>query len=106
MTKPTIALLLLITALSPPGFGQFKNLRLDVAAEALAKEAEPSTPGQAYEPSVAINKKDPKNIVVSAYPNNIYYTGDGGITWKKTQVTYTAPCTQASLVTDDKDTFY
>jgi photosystem II stability/assembly factor-like uncharacterized protein len=96
MTKPTINLLFLITVLSMPALGQFKNLKLD----------EPATPGQAYEPSVAINKKDPKNIVVSAYPNNIYYTIDGGATWKKTQIAYSAPCAQASLATDDKDNFY
>ena len=99
MTKP-ITVLLFLTLLAGPALAQFKNLTLASAAGASANDA------PAYEPSVAINKKDPKNIVVSAYPNNIYYTADGGATWKKTTVPYSAPCAQASLATDDKDNFY
>lgn len=95
MTKLTTALLFL-ALLARPALGQFKNIRLD---EAVA-------PGQVYEPSVAINKKDPKNMVVSAYPGNIYHTADGGVTWKKTQIPFGGPCVQALLATDDKDDFY
>jgi hypothetical protein len=94
MTKPTNVLLFLLL-LAAPAVAQFKNQRLDDPAA-----------GQAYEPSVAINKKDPKNMVVSAYPGMIYYTADGGATWKKSQIPFSGPCAQGSLATDDKDTFY
>jgi hypothetical protein len=95
MTKLTNVLLFLLL-LTAPAVAQFKNQRLE----------EPVAPGQAYDPSVAINKKDPKNIVVSAYPGTISYTTDGGTTWKKSQVPFSGPSVQASLATDDKDTFY
>jgi hypothetical protein len=48
---------------------QFKNVVLDSE--------------QAYEPSIAINKDDQKNIIASASPDNIYYTVNGGTSWEK-----------------------
>lgn len=56
-----------------PASAQFRNMVLDSAA---------SGPGPC-EPSVAINPKDPKNIVVGAAINHVYYTVDEGASWSK-----------------------
>lgn len=51
---------------------QFKNNLLDAA--------------NAYEPSVAINRNNVQNIVVSSAPDNIYYSNNGGLSWEKTKL--------------------
>src|SRR5688572_29519553 len=56
---------------------QFKNIKLDE-----------STGKQAFEPSIAISKKDPNNIVATSAPNNIYYSSDGGLSWTKSRFDY------------------
>jgi hypothetical protein len=54
-------------------FGQFKNIKLDEQSE-----------GQPiYDPSIAVNPKNPLNIVAASALNNIYVTKDGGLTWQK-----------------------
>lgn len=76
---------------------QFKNIKLD----------EPTAKDYVCEPSIAINPKDPNNIVAASVLDNIYYTKDGGATWTKTKVkssfgVYGDP----SLVADAHGTFY
>ena len=51
---------------------QFKNIVLD--------------PADAYEPSVAINRDNVQNIVVSSAPDNIYHTHNGGLSWEKVKL--------------------
>lgn len=59
------------------------------------------------EPSIAINPKNPMNIVAASVLNNIYFTKDGGRTWQKREVTspfgvYGDP----SLIADGSGTFF
>jgi len=79
-------------------FGQFKNILLDQQG-----------PTDAYvcEPSVAINPKNPMNIVAGSVLNNVYVTADGGKQWQKIKLespfgVYGDP----SLVADNKGNFY
>ncbi len=76
---------------------QFRNIKLD--------EASPGN--RVAEPSIAINQKDTKNIVAASILDNIYYTFDGGLSWKSTKLTspfgvYGDPV----LVSDQKGTMY
>jgi hypothetical protein len=57
-------------------FGQFKNIKLD----------EQSENNYMCEPSIAVNPKNPLNIVAASALNNIYFTKDGGATWQKREV--------------------
>lgn len=61
--------LFFLALVSQTAYSQFKNSLL--------------IPEGAFEPSVAINKDNPQVIVVSASPNNIYYTANGGFSWEK-----------------------
>lgn len=63
--------------LSNPSFSQFKNIKL---AEEKPGEYPP------VEPSIAINKKNPKNIVAGIVLDRVVYTKDGGETWKETKL--------------------
>jgi hypothetical protein len=38
------------------------------------------------EPSICINPKNPKQVVAAANLNNVFYSSDGGATWKQTPV--------------------
>lgn len=72
---------------------QFKNILLDGAGT--------------YEPSVAINRDNAQNIIVSAAPDNIYYTINGGTTWDKTKLTTAFGVTAGmTLLADFKDRIY
>lgn len=78
-------------------FGQFKNIKLD----------EQSDNDYMCEPSIAINPRNPLNIVAASVLNNIYFTKDGGATWQKREVTssfgvYGDP----ALIADGSGTFY
>lgn len=78
-------------------FAQFKNIRLDDQADN----------DYMCEPSIAINPKNPLNIVAASVLNNIYFTKDGGVTWQKREVqssfgVYGDP----SLIADASGTFY
>lgn len=55
---------------------QFKNIKLD----------EQTTDDYICEPSIAINPRFPSNIVAASVLNNIYFSKDGGATWKKKEV--------------------
>ncbi len=58
-------------------FSQFKNIKL-------AEEKSGTYPP--VEPSIAINKKNPKNIVAGIVLDRAVYTNDGGTTWNETQL--------------------
>src|ERR1043165_1515985 len=70
MKRFYVAILLLTTSLS--SFSQFKNIML---AEPDDKSYPP------VEPSIAINKKNPRNIVAGVVLNRVIVTNDGGQTW-------------------------
>ncbi len=87
----------LLILLSISSFAQFKNSKLDEQSDA----------NVAVQTSIAVNHKDPLNIVAASSLDNIYTTKDGGLTWKKTKVTspsgvYGEPV----LISTDKGTFY
>lgn len=71
-------ILIFIFLISFQAHAQFKNIILD---EADSLTYPPS------EPSIAINPKDPKNIVAAAILDKVYVTKDGGQTWSKSQLT-------------------
>jgi hypothetical protein len=56
---------------------QFKNIVLDTA----------DSLNSPCEPSIAINLKNPKNIVAGSVLNNVYVTFDQGETWTKSKLT-------------------
>ncbi|MGE0771303.1 MAG: sialidase family protein [Cyclobacteriaceae bacterium] len=77
---------------------QFKNTML-------VKQEEGRYPP--VEPSIVINKKDPKNIVAGIVLDRVVYTHDGGESWKETKLTspygvYGDP----ALVSDSKGNIY
>ena len=75
---------------------QIKNSKLD---ESNAK--------QAFEPSVAISMKDPKNTVVTSASNNVYYSTDGGLSWRKSTVEYRSGVSGSMIVVPGgKDSFF
>jgi hypothetical protein len=89
---------LLIVTVFQNSFCQFRNIQLDAAG-----------PEKPYicEPSIAINPKNPKNIVAASVLNNIYVTIDSGRTWKHVKVespwgVYGDP----SVIADHKGKFY
>lgn len=69
----------LFIALTLPhfSFSQFKNIKL---AEEVAGMYPP------VEPSIVINKKNPKNIVAGIVLDRAVFTNDGGETWKETRL--------------------
>ena len=67
--------LLLVVQLT--AFAQFKNIKL-------AEQVEGVYPP--VEPSIAINKKNPKNIVAGVVLDRAIYTMDGGVTWSESKL--------------------
>lgn len=58
-------------------FAQFKNVKLaEDGADKLS----------AFEPGIAINQRDSKNIVASIAPARIVYSQDGGLTWTESKL--------------------
>jgi len=97
MTKKLLPLLLLLSFNSTV-FGQFRNITLDEQGE-----------GNPYvcEPSIAINPRNPQNIVAASVLDNIYVTVNGGSDWKKIKVespfgVYGDP----AVIADPKGKFY
>lgn len=95
--KTVISAITLLTLASQLALGQFRNIKLD----------EQSDGDYMCEPSIFINPKNPLNIVAASVLNNIYVTKDGGLTWKKNDVTssfgvYGDP----ALIADGSGTFY
>ena len=96
MTKKLFLLLFLI-GLSVAVFGQIKNIMLD----------NDLTGYPPCEPSIAINPKNPDNIVGGAILDKVYTTFDGGKTWSMQQLQSTYgvfgdPC----IIADRKGRFY
>lgn len=60
-----------------PGFCQFKNILLDSMADKQGRYP--------IDPTIAINFKTPDNVLVAAFPDHLYSTLDGGLTWKKSK---------------------
>jgi hypothetical protein len=59
------------------------------------------------EPSIAINHKDPNNIVAGIALDRAIYTKDGGVTWKESKVTSPLGVFgDPALVSDSKGHFY
>ena len=87
-----------LTFVAVTAMAQFKNIRL-------AKEEEGIYPP--VEPSIAINHKNPQNIVAGVVLNRAIYTLDGGATWNETKLespygVYGDP----ALVSDVRGDFY
>jgi hypothetical protein len=80
-----------IVMMSAPVNAQFKNLKIEDGEGG----------------SIAINKKNPKNLVTVTRTGTVYYSIDGGLSWKKTKVQSNAGISgQPMIVTDDKDNFF
>ncbi len=82
---------------SSSAFAQFANVKLD----------ERTADNIANETAVAINPKNPLNIVAASARDNVYHSFDGGKTWKSSKMTspfgvYGEPV----VVADSKGTFY
>ncbi|MBX2963783.1 MAG: exo-alpha-sialidase [Cyclobacteriaceae bacterium] len=70
-----IGTIFLVLQISSSGFAQFKNILLDSAAGGSGRYP--------IDPAVAINFKTPDNIVVSAFPDQLFVSADGGTTWSR-----------------------
>lgn len=57
-------------------------------------------------PAVAINRKDPRNIVVVAHPNHLFVTFDGGTTWESTAIQSAAVRSDITVTSTTKGVFY
>ncbi|MBI1769245.1 MAG: exo-alpha-sialidase [Bacteroidetes bacterium] len=68
---------LLILFISLNSFSQFKNIKL-------AEQDDKSYPPA--DPSIAINKRNPKNIVAVTGRNRVIITSDGGQAWTTTEI--------------------
>lgn len=95
-----IAFICLVLILSSLGAAaQFKNIKLD--------EGDTIRRYQPCEPSIAINLKNPKNIVAASVLNNIYVSEDMGENWRTTQIESSfGPAGDPVLVSDKKGNFY
>lgn len=81
----------------PQAWAQFKNSLLDPG----------SSSNCACEPSIAINLDNPKNIVAASAMNNVYFSSNGGLSWKKS--TLTSPYGvwgDPAVISDFKGNFY
>lgn len=78
-------------------FAQFANVKLD----------ERTADNLACKPAVAINPKNPLNIVAASSRDNVYYTLDGGKTWMNSKITSSFGVRGESVLTvDSKGNFY
>jgi hypothetical protein len=90
MRAGTWLLFILIPSFS---FAQIKNIKLgDIGST---------------QPAIAINKKNPLNIVAATAPDNVFYTIDGGTTWQSLKVKSTVGLYgDPVLVSDDKGNIF
>ena len=72
MMKRKLIIQGLVLMIGFPVFSQFKNIKLDTEVDGAFFPTAPS---------IAINPKNPKNIVAGAELDRVYYTLDGGQTW-------------------------
>lgn len=78
------------------GVGQVKNVMLDDVGE-----------GPACQLTIAINPRQPANILAARTPDNLYVTKDGGTTWAKKKVSSPLGVSgDPALITDEKGNFY
>ncbi|MBT1685713.1 sialidase family protein [Dawidia soli] len=88
---------LLLAGVSLPAAGQQKPTALPPMAHA---------PGYSWQASIAIHPKNPQNMVVAVSPGTVYYTVDGGNTWKTGTVPVVGEQGDARLISDGHGTFY
>jgi hypothetical protein len=95
--KPLLFVVMMFAA-AAASHAQFKNIQL-------AKETDGVYPP--VEPSVAINPRNPKNIVVGVVLDRAIYTKDGGETWNESKlVSPYGVFGDPALVADSKGHFY
>lgn len=93
--KPGVVTFLLLLSITS-SLAQVRNIKLD----------EQQGDAALREPSIAINPRNPLNIV-SAAMDNVYVTKDGGITWQKSRVSSSFGVDgDGTLVADGGGTFY
>jgi hypothetical protein len=98
MTLELSVMFLALTFSSLNSFAQYRNTKIDQRT---------ADDGYVCEPAVAINPRNPDNIVAASILDNIYTTVDAGKTWTKTKLksmygVYGDP----AIVADRKGTFY
>lgn len=90
--------ILILLVVHYTAFGQFRNIKL-------AEEKEGVYPP--VEPSITINKKNPKNIVAGVVLDRAFYTLDGGETWSESKLESSyGVFGDPSLVSDIKGDIY
>jgi hypothetical protein len=88
----------ILWSFSLPAVAQFKNITLDER-----------TADHPYicEPSIAVNPRDPQNIVAASVLDNIYVTKNAGADWTKVQVKSTwGVYGDPALIADSRGRFY
>lgn len=94
--KPGVVTSLLLLSITS-SLAQVRNIKLD----------EQQGDAALREPSIAINPRNPLNIVATSAMDNVYSTKDGGITWQKNRVSSSLGVDgDATLVADGGGTFY
>jgi hypothetical protein len=88
--------LLLVAGVSFPAAGQQTPAALPFT----------TAPAASWQASVAIHPKNTQNMVVAVSPGTVYYTLDGGTTWKPGTVATTGTEGEVSLLSDGHGTFY
>jgi hypothetical protein len=89
--------LLLLASISLPAAGQQKPTALPATGNA---------PGYSWQTSIGIHSKNTQNIVVAVSPGTVYYTLDGGTTWKTGNVPVVGEQGDTKLLSDGHGTFY
>jgi len=92
MGKKYLFFFLFCAVCNVASMAQYKNIYLDTGAD-----------GQnPTEPSIAINRLDPDNIVAGAVLNKIYFTLDGGATWSTSELESTFGVYGDPVIVSDK----
>jgi hypothetical protein len=90
--------LILICVVANTGICQFRNMMLDQQDDMRTRICEPV---------IAINSRYPNNIVAGALPDNVYYSKDAGVTWKKGKLTLpSGDYGDPAITSDSKGNFY
>ena len=93
-----LSILALLVAAHLSSFAQFKNIKL-------AEQVDGVYPP--VEPSIAINKKNTKNILAGVVLDRAIYTKDGGATWSETKLESPyGVFGDPAVVSDSKGDFY
>jgi hypothetical protein len=98
MMQRRIFLLVFVMLVSIEVFSQNKNTLLD---------QQPVSQYTPQQPVIAINPKNPKNMVAVAMTDNLYHTMDGGQTWTKSKIQSKYGVSgDPMLVADNKGNFF